>query len=190
MKIRCTLCGASNETAPDFDTAFCLNCGSSILVSDALAYRFHGDLRKFLTENELVKLAKEAHNALKFTPETLELLTKAAPSGDVEVNYLIGMHYFNEKEYTLALPYLYVAAERMYPDGLCLYAVAKYLLDPENKDAYPRIHKYLSTARDTCSKIFEQINGEKLLRHIDSVSDPTGDTKKLPDIPDFTELTE
>ena len=190
MKIRCTVCGAPNETAPDFDTAFCLTCGSQITVNDALAYRFHQGISQFLTQDELVALAKEAYHTLKITPEVMTLLMAAAPSGDVEINYLIGLQYFNDKEYAQALPYLFVAAEKMYPDGQCLYAVVKYLLNPDNKDAYPRIRKYLSTARDTCSKIYNQIDGEKLLRHLDSVLDSTGDTKKLPVIPDFTEIPE
>ena len=57
MKIRCTVCGAPNETAPGFDTASCLTCGSQIAVNDALAYRFSRDMLTALDTEVLVQLA-------------------------------------------------------------------------------------------------------------------------------------
>lgn len=192
MKIRCTVCGASNETAPGFDTAYCLTCGSQITVNDALAYRFSRDMLASLDWETLVQLAKEAYYVHKITPEVLALLKAAAPSGDVEIHYLIGLHYFNGKDYAQATPYLYVAAEKMYPDGQCLYAVSKYLQNPDDVDAYPRIRKYLMTAQETCSKIFDKIDGDKLLSYIDSVLDSKTAPPKNPkiltlaDIPDVT----
>lgn len=188
MKIRCTVCGASNETAPGFDTAYCLACGSQIAVNDALAYRFSRDILASLDAETLVQLAKEAYHVHKITPEVLELLKTAAPSGDVEIHYLIGLHYFNGKDYAQAIPYLYVAAEKMYPDGQCLYAVSKYLQNPDDTNAYPRIRKYLTTAQETCSKIYGKIDGDKLLSYINSILDSKIEPQKTPEIPTLANI--
>jgi len=188
MKIHCTVCGAPNETDLGFDTAYCLTCGSQITVADALAFHFSQDTLTSLDAETLVRLAKEAYHTHKLTPEVLALLKAAAPSGDVEIHYLIGLHYFNEKEYAQAIPYLYVAAEKMYPDGQCLYAVSKYLQNPDDTGAYPRIQKYLATAQETCSKIYDKIDGDKLLNHIRSVLDSKTEPGKKPDLPAFTSI--
>ena len=169
MKIRCTVCGAPNETEAGFDTAYCLTCGSQIPVSEALEYRFSRNMLANLSTDSLVQLAKEAYRDRQITPETLALLKIAAPSGDVEIHYLIGYYYFNIKDFAQATPYLYIAAEKMYPDAMCLYAVSKYMMNPNDKDAYPRICKYLTTAQETFSKIFDKIDGAKLLEHLNSV---------------------
>lgn len=187
MKIRCTVCGAPNETDVGFDTAFCLTCGSSISVKEAQAYRFPKEMLASLDMETLVQLAKEAYRIHKLSPEALTLLKAAAPSADVEINYLIGLHYFNSREYAKAAPYLYVAAEKMYPDGQCLYGVTKYLQDPDDTDSYPRIRKFLETARDTCSKVFDKVDGEKLLNYINSVLDSQVAPKKGPELPQFTD---
>lgn len=189
MKIRCTVCGAPNETAPGFDTAYCLTCGSQIAVNDALAYRFSRDMLTALDTEVLVQLAKEAYHVHKITPEVLALLKAAAPSGDVEIHYLIGLHYFNSKDYAQAIPYLYVAAEKMYPDGQCLYAVSKYLQNPDDTDAYPRIRKYLTTAQETCSKIFDKIDGEKLLSYISAVLDSKAEPSKSPELAVLSDIS-
>lgn len=169
MKIRCTICGAPHETEEGFDTAYCLTCGSQIIVKDALAYRFSRETLDSLDTEALVQLAKEAYHTHKITPEVLILLKTASPSGDVEILYLLGLNHFNNKEYSQAIPYLYAAAEKMYPDAQCLYAVCKYMLNPNDHTNYPRIRKYLTTAQETCSKIFYKIDGENLLTYINSV---------------------
>lgn len=174
MKIRCTVCGAPNETEDGFDTAYCLTCGSPIPVNEALAYRFSRETLDALDMESLVQLAKEAYHTLKINPEVLTLLKAASPSGDVEILYLLGLNHFNNKEYTQAIPYLFVAAEKMYPDAMCLYAVSKYLLNPDDRAAYPRIRKYLVTARDTCSKIYGKVDGDNLLAYINSVLSTNG----------------
>lgn len=169
MKIRCTVCGAPNETAEGFDTAYCLTCGSQITVKDALAYRFPRETLESLDTESLVQLAKEAYHTHKMSPEVLTLLKAASPSGDVEILYLLGLNHFNCKEYAQAVPYLFIAAEKMYPDAQCLYAVCKYMQNPDDHAAYPRIRKYLNNAKETYSKIFDKIDGEKLLAYINSV---------------------
>lgn len=171
MKIRCTVCGAPNETQEGFDTAYCLTCGSQITVKDALAYRFSRETLDCLDTESLVQLAKEAYHTHKITPEVLTLLKAASPAGDVEILYLLGLHHFNSKEYAQAVPYLYIAAEKMYPDAQCLYAVCKYMQNPDDHAAYPRIRKYLNNARETYSKIFDKVDGDKLLAYIDSILD-------------------
>ena len=171
MKIRCTACGAPNETAEGFETAYCLTCGSPVTVSDALAYRFPQETLDALGEEFLVQLAKEAYHTHKITPEVLTLLKAASPSADVEILYLLGLNHFNNKEYAQAIPYLYIAAEKMYPDALCLYAVSKYLQNPDDHATYPRIRKYLTTAKETFSKIYDKVDGDNLLSYINSVLD-------------------
>lgn len=183
MKIRCTVCGAPNETEAGFDTAYCLTCGSPIAVNDALDYRFSREMLASLSTEALVQLAKEAYHVHKINPEVLSLLKTAAPSGDVEIHYLIGLHYFNNKDYAQAIPYLYVAAEKMYPDGQCLYAVSKYLQSPDDKEAFPRIRKYLTTAQETCSKIYSKIDGDKLLEYLNSVLDFQAQATSAPAYP-------
>ena len=183
MKIRCTVCGAPNETEDGFDTAYCLTCGSQVTVADALAYRFPQETLDALDMEELVQLAKEAYHTHKINPEVLTLLKAASPSGDVEILYLLGLNHFNNKDYAQAIPYLYAAAEKMYPDGLCLYAVSKYLQDPDDHAVYPRIRKYLATARETYSKIFDKVDGENLLAYIDSVLLSKETNSNTPDIP-------
>ena len=168
MKIRCTVCGAPNESEEGFETAYCLTCGSPFPVNEALAYRFSRETLDALDVESLVQLAKEAYHALKINPEVLTLLKAASPSDDVEILYLLGLNHFNNKEYTQAIPYLFAAAEKMYPDAMCLYAVSKYLLNPDDRAAYPRIRKYLATARDTYSKIYDKVDGNNLLAYIDS----------------------
>lgn len=190
MKIRCTVCGAPNETEPGFETAYCLTCGSQIPVKDALDYRFSRDMLETLSMEELVLLAKEAYHTHKINPDVLSLLKMASPSGDVEIHYLIGLNHFNNKEYAQAIPYLYVAAEKMYPDGQCLYAVSKYLQNPDDKAAYPRIRKYLTTAQETYSKIYDKIDGDKLLNYINSVLDAQAETAGTPELPTLEELSE
>ena len=171
MKIRCTVCGAPNETEDGFDAAYCLTCGSQVTVADALAYRFSQKALDNLDLEALVQLAKEAYHTHKITPEVLTLLKLASPSGDVEILYLLGLNHFNSKEYALAIPYLYAAAEKMYPDALCLYAVSKYLQNPDDREAYPRIRKYLTTAKETYSKIYDKVDGNNLLTYINSILD-------------------
>lgn len=171
MKIRCTVCGAPNETAEGFDTVYCLNCGSAFPTEEALAYRFSKETLDSLDTEALVQLAKEAYHTLKITPEVLTLLKAASPSGDVEILYLLGLNHFNNKEYPQAIPYLYAAAEKMYPDAQCLYAVSKYLQNPDDRAAYPRIRKYLTTAKETYSKIYDKVDGDNLLSYISSVLD-------------------
>lgn len=190
MKIRCTICGAPNETDTGFDTAYCLTCGSQISVKDALAYRFSRDMLASLDTESLVQLAKESYRTHKLTPEVLSLLKAAAPSGDVEIHYLIGLHYFNSKDYAQAIPYLYFAAEKMYPDALCLYAVSKYLQNPDDTDAYPRIRKHLTTAQETCSKIYNKIDGDKLLNYINSVLDSQAKPQKTPELLTFADISD
>ena len=168
MKIRCTVCGAPNETEEGFDTIYCLTCGSAFPVGSALTYSFSQETVDNLDMETLVQLAKEAYHALKITPEALTLLKAASPSGDVEILYLLGLNHFNNKEYAQAIPYLYAAAEKMYPDAQCLYAVSKYLQNPDDRAAYPRIQKYLSTAKETCSKIYDKVDGDNLLSYINS----------------------
>ena len=186
MKIRCTICGAPNETEAGFETAYCLTCGSQFDINDATAYHFSRDMLASLDPDTLVQIAKEAYYVHKMNPEVLALLKAAAPTGDVEVHYLIGLHYFNNKDYAQALPYLFVAAEHMYPDGLCLYAVSKYLQNPDDTEAYPRIRKYLTTANETFSKIYHKIDGDKLLAHINSV---LGISTAHQDTPDLSQTT-
>lgn len=169
MKIRCTVCGAPNETEEGFDTAYCLTCGSQVTVNDALAYRFPRETLDALDMDALVQLAKEAYHTHKINPEVLTLLKAASPSGDVEILYLLGLNHFNSKEYAQAIPYLYIAAEKMYPDALCLYAVSKYLQNPDDQAAYPRIRKYLTNAQETYSKIYDKVDGDNLLAYINSV---------------------
>ena len=169
MKIRCTICGAPSETEEGFDTAYCLTCGSQIAVTDALAYRFTRETLDSLDTESLVQLANEAYHTHKITPDVLTLLKAASPSGDVEILYLLGLNHFNNKEYAQAIPYLYIAAEKMYPDAQCLYAVCKYMQNPDDQTNYPRIRKYLITAQETCSKIYYKIDGDKLLAYINSV---------------------
>ena len=176
MKIRCTVCGAPNETEAGFDTVYCLTCGSQFPAEDALAYRFSPETLDNLDLEALVQLAKEAYHSLKINSEVLTLLKAASPSGDVEILYLLGLNHFNNKEYAQAIPYLYAAAEKMYPDAQCLYAVSKYLQNPDDRTAYPRIRKYLATAKETCSKIYDKVDGDNLLAYIDSVL--TGAAKK------------
>lgn len=188
MKIRCTVCGAPNETAPGFETAYCLTCGSQFTVNEALDYRFSQATLDSLGTEALVQLAKEAYYVHKITPEVLTLLKAASPSGDVEIHYLIGLHHFNNKDYAQAIPYLYVAAEKMYPDGLCLYAVSKYLQNPDNTELYPRIRKYLTTAQETCSKIFDKIDGDKLLAYINSVLDSKAAPSSSPELTPLTNV--
>ena len=180
MKIRCTVCGAPNETEEGFDTAYCLTCGSQVTVSDALAYRFPRETLDAMDTEALVQLAKEAYHTHKITPEVLTLLKAASPSGDVEILYLLGLNHFNNKEYAQAIPYLYIAAEKMYPDGLCLYAVSKYMQDPDDHTAYPRIKKYLTTAQETYSKIYDKVDGDKLLAYINSVLDAKAEPENTP----------
>ncbi len=187
MKIRCTICGAPNETEDGFDTAYCLTCGSQITVTDALAYRFPPETLDALDMEELVQLAKEAYHTHKINPQVLTLLKAASPSGDVEILYLLGLNHFNNKDYAQAIPYLYAAAEKMYPDGLCLYAVSKYLQDPDNHAAYPRIRKYLTTARETYSKIFDKVDGDNLLAYINSVLDANAEAN-APKKPSLKEI--
>lgn len=169
MKIRCTICGAPNETAEGFETAYCLTCGSPFPVKDAVSYKFSKETLDSLDIEDLAQLAKEAYHTLKINPEVLTLLKAASPSGDVEILYLLGLNYFNCKDYAQAIPYLYAAAEKMYPDAQCLYAVCKYLQNPDDRTAYPRIRKYLSTAKETYSKIYDKVDGDNLLAYIDSV---------------------
>ncbi len=171
MKIRCTVCGAPCETEDGFDTAYCLTCGSQVTVKDALAYRFPQETLDALEIESLVQLAKEAYHTHKITPEVLTLLKAASPSGDVEILYVLGLNHFNNKEYGLAVPYLYIAAEKMYPDAQCLYAVCKYMQNPEDHTGYQRIRKYLINAKETCSKIYGKIDGNKLLAYINAVLD-------------------
>lgn len=171
MKIRCTTCGAPCETEDGFETAYCLTCGSPIIVKDALAYRFSSETLDSLETESLVQLAKEAYHTHKITPEVLTLLKAASPSGDVEILYVLGLNHFNNKAYGQAIPYLYIAAEKMYPDAQCLYAVCKYMQNPEDHTVYPRIRKYLTNAKETCSKIYDKIDGEKLLAYINAVLD-------------------
>ena len=171
MKIRCTICGAPNETADGFDTAYCLTCGSSFPVKDAISYKFSRETLDALDIEDLAQLAKEAYHTHKINPEVLTLLKAASPSGDVEILYLLGLNYFNNREYAQAIPYLYMAAEKMYPDGQCLYAVCKYLQNPDDRTAYPRIRKYLATAKETYSKIYDKVDGDNLLNYISSVLD-------------------
>ena len=168
MKIRCTVCGAPNETEAGFDSVYCLTCGSAFSTNDALAYRYSQENLDALDTETLVQLAKEAYHTHKITPEVLALLKSASPSGDVEILYLLGLNHFNNKEYAQAIPYLYVSAEKMYPDALCLYAVCKYLLNPDDRAAYPRIRKYLTTAKETYSKIYDKVDGDNLLSYITS----------------------
>jgi len=186
LKIRCTVCGVPNETADGFDTAYCLTCGSQIVVNDALAYRFPRQTLDALDTEALVQLAKEAYHTHKINAETLTLLKAASPSGDVEVLYLLGLNHFNNKEYAQAIPYLYAAAEKMYPDGQCLYAVSKYLQNPDDHAAYPRIRKYLTTARDTFSKVYDKVDGCNLLAYINSVLDANPETNS-PELPTLEE---
>ena len=168
MKIRCTVCGAPNETEDGFETVYCLTCGSAFPVDESLKYRFSQEVLDALDMEELVQLAKEAYHTLKITPDVLTLLKAASPSGDVEILYLLGLNHFNSKEYAQAIPYLYAAAEKMYPDAQCLYAVSKYLQNPDDRAAYPRIRKYLTTAKETCSKIYDKVDGDNLLAYISS----------------------
>lgn len=186
MKIRCTVCGAQNESASGFDTAYCLSCGNAFSVEDALSYRFQDGFLEYLSQDALVALAKEVYMAGK---PALTFLEAAAPSGDVEINYWLGMHFFNEKDYVRAIPYLYVAAEKMYPDGQCLYAVAKYLQDPDNTTLYPRIHRYLAFAEDTGSKVFQQIDGTNLLKYIESVMDSEEKPQANPELAALSNVT-
>lgn len=176
LKIRCTVCGAPNETEDGFDSAYCLTCGSQIVINDALAYRFPQETLDALDTEALVQLAKEAYHTHKINPDVLSLLKSASPSGDVEILYLLGLNHFNNKEYTKGIPYLYVAAEKMYPDALCLYAVSKYLQNPDDQTAYPQIRKYLTTARETYSKIFDKVDGNNLLAYINSVLDANAES--------------
>lgn len=171
MKIRCTTCGAPCETEDSFETAYCLTCGSQITVKDALAYHFSPETLDSLETESLVQLAKEAYHTHKITPEVLTLLKAASPSGDVEILYVMGLNHFNNKAYAQAIPYLYIAAEKMYPDAQCLYAVCKYMQNPEDHTVYPRIRKYLLNAKETYSKIYDKIDGEKLLAYINAVLD-------------------
>lgn len=184
MKIRCTVCGAPIETADGFDVAYCLTCGSQVSVNDGLAYRFPQETIDALNTETLVQLAKESYHTHKINQEVLTLLKAASPSGDVEILYLLGLNHFNNKEYAQAIPYLYIAAEKMYPDALCLYAVSKYMQNPDDHTTYPRICKYLTTAQETCSKVFEKVDGDKLLAYIQSVLD--ADT---PETPSFEETS-
>ena len=169
MKIRCTVCGAPHETENGFDTAYCLTCGSQIIVKDALAYRFPQETLESLDIESLVQLAKEAYHTHKINPEVLTLLKAASPSGDVEILYVLGLNHFNNKEYPQAIPYLFAAAEKMYPDAQCLYAVCKYMQNPDDRANYPRIRKYLTNAKETYSKIYDRIDGDKLLAYINTV---------------------
>ena len=188
MKIRCTVCGAPIETEDGFDTAYCLTCGSQVAVNDALAYRLPQETLDTLDTETLVQLAKEAYHTHKINPEVLTLLKAASPAGDVEILYLLGLNHFNNKEYAQAIPYLYVAAEKMYPDAQCLYAVCKYMQNPDDHATYPRIRKYLTTAQETYSKVYEKVDGDKLLAYINSVLDANTQTN-TPAIPSFEEIS-
>ena len=181
MKLRCTICGAPNESRSGFDTVFCRTCGSAFPAADALEYRLSDDVAEILGAEEFVKLAKEAYASQNTAPQVLSLLRAAAPSGDAEINYLIGMHLFNDRAYSEAIPYLFASAERMYPDGICLYAAAKYLQDPDDESNFPRIRKYLIAAKETCSKVFVAIDGDKLLDYVNSKLDKNFIPQKNPD---------
>ena len=184
MKIRCTTCGAPCETEDGFEIAYCLTCGSQITVKDALAYRFTQETLDSLETESLVQLAKEAYHTHKITPEVLTLLKAASPSGDVEILYVLGLNHFNNKAYAQAIPYLYIAAEKMYPDAQCLYAVCKYMQNPEDHTVYPRIRKYLTNAKETYSKIYDKIDGDKLLAYVGAVLDSkeTSDSAAAPSL--------
>lgn len=187
MKIRCTVCGAPTETEDGFDTAYCLTCGSQVTVNDALAYHFPRETLDALDTEALVQLAKEAYHTHKINPEVLTLLRAASPSGDVEILYLLGLNHFNNKEYAQAIPYLYAAAEKMYPDAQCLYAVSKYMQNPDDHAAYPRIKKYLTTAQETYSKIYDKVDGDKLLAYINSVLESNAEAN-TPEMPALKEV--
>ena len=180
MKIRCTACGAPCETEDGFEIAYCLTCGSPITVKDALDYRFSQETLDSLETESLVQLAKEAYHTHKITPEVLTLLKAASPSGDVEILYVLGLNHFNNKAYSQAIPYLYIAAEKMYPDAQCLYAVCKYMQNPEDHSVYPRVRKYLINAKETYSKIYDKIDGDKLLAYINSVLDSNSKNVSTP----------
>ena len=116
----------------------------------------------------------------------MELLHAAAPTGDVEINYYLGSYYFGEREFAEAIPYLHVSAEKMYPDGQCLYGVALYLQDPDNRDNFPTIQKALTNAKETCSKIFDKIGGDKLLQYVNTALDAKAKGRQTPAYPNIS----